>query len=288
MTQQPFFIIILVVIISACNNAPKNEHVDFERNITLEGQSNFRDLGNYQTKKGETIKTGLLYRSGTLAKLTGQDIEIIDSLQIKTVVNFLDEGERQKYREDKLPESVRSIYLPIEGENNEAATLFEARQTGDFSKVPVDFNYQIHAVLIEDGKEAYADLFHILADSNNYPVVFHCSHGVHRTGTASALILSLLRIPWDIIQEDYLLSNEFRKEESEERIKMLNKLAEESGIENPKQNEASIKAFYILQGEYIKGTQTAIQQNYGSIEQYLNDIGITNEEISNIQQILLK
>lgn len=68
---------------------------------------------------------------------------------------------------------------------------------------------------MEDGKEAYNGLFKVLADENNYPLVFHCSQGVHRTGTAAALVLRLLGVPWETIKEDYLLSNETRKHETE-------------------------------------------------------------------------
>ena len=206
-----FHLIIFLFLLSliSCSTA-NDEKVEFQRSIPLEGQVNFRDLGNYDTESGRKIVTGMVYRSGTLAKISDLDKKVLDSLGIKTVINFLDEGERNKFGEDRLPEGVKNILLPIEGQNNEAATLLEARQTGDFSKVPVDFNYQIHAQLIEEGKEAYAEMFHILADSSNYPMVFHCSHGVHRTGTASALILSSLGVPWETVQEDYLLSNDCR------------------------------------------------------------------------------
>ena len=43
-------------------------------------------------------------------------------------------------------------------------------------------------------------------------------------------------VPWKTISEDYLLSNDYRKEESEKRIKALNALAESSGVNDLKQN----------------------------------------------------
>lgn len=60
-------------------------------------------MGNYETNNGKTLKTGLIYHSGTLAKLTDEDVAELKALHIKTVINFLDEGEREKYGEDKLP-----------------------------------------------------------------------------------------------------------------------------------------------------------------------------------------
>ena len=278
--------IISLFVIFSCS-PEKKESEEFNRSITLSGQPNFRDLGGYKTENGKKLKTGLIYRSGTLAKLTDDDVDKIKALNIKTVVNLLDEEERQKYGEDKLPEGVKNIFLPITGQNNEAAAVLKARQTGDFSDVPVDFNYKIHALLIEDGKEAYSELFKLLTNPDNYPIVFHCSHGVHRTGTAAALILSALDVPWETVSEDYLLSNEYRKEESEKRIKTLNTLAENFGVNDLEQNEGNIKAFYILKAKYIDGTKTAIEKKYNSFNNYLNSLGITEKEKNKIKTILI-
>lgn len=293
--------VLLSIIIISCRSETKkieveknaaistssNEH--FQRHLTLEGQSNFRDLGNYKTSADEILKPGMVYRTGTLSKLSDSDVQIIESLNIKTVVNFLTEEERAKRGEDRLPEGVLSVYLPIGGQNNEVADLLVARQNGDFSKIPADLNYKVHAMLTEDGKEEYAQLFQLLADADNYPIVFHCSHGVHRTGTAAALILSTLGVPWETVREEYLLSNEYRKEEVDKRLADLFSLADENPeIIDKEENQKNINAFYVLKGEYVDGTKLAIEENYGSFEQYLNSIGVSEDAMIKIKNNLLK
>lgn len=300
MKKVAYYFLLIIVLISCGtadeeNKAVKKEEianssiVHFQRHVVLNGQSNFRDLGNYKTSDNNELKPGMVYRTGTLSKLSDADIQIIASLNIKTVVNFLTEEEINKRGDDRLPEGVRSVYLPIGGQNNEVADLLVARQDGNFSKIPADFNFEVHAMLTEDGKEEYAQLFHLLADPKNYPIVFHCSHGVHRTGTAAALILSTLGVPWETVREDYLLSNEYRKEEVDKRLEALFLLADENPeIINKEENQNNISAFYVLKGEYVDGTKTAVEENYGSFGNYLNSIGVSDEEILQIQNNLLK
>ena len=60
-----------------------------ERFTGLEGQPNFRDLGGFETSDSKRVRTGLVYRSGELPRLTDAVIAILEKLVIKTVVNFL-------------------------------------------------------------------------------------------------------------------------------------------------------------------------------------------------------
>src|SRR5262249_15113423 len=45
-------------------------------------------------------------------------------------------------------------------------------------------------------------------DGEHRPLVFHCTAGKDRTGFASALLLTLLGVPWETVLEDYLRTNE--------------------------------------------------------------------------------
>ena len=282
----PIVIIVLLFFITACNQGKQEDA--FQRHIQLSGQSNFRDIGGYTNNSGETIQTGIVFRSGTLSKLTIEDVNTIDSLEIKTVVNFLTTEEIAGRGEDNLPEGVHSIFLPISGENDEAAAVLQARETGDFSAVPIELNYNIHALLVDVGKNSYKGLFEVLADADNYPVVFHCSHGVHRTGTATALLFMALDIPWDTIASDYMLSNTYRYEESNKRIQALNQLAQSnSEITDKAENLKNIKAFYQLEKKYIEGTREAIENQYGDIQNYLVAIGVDSATIERVKNNIL-
>ncbi|QTN39758.1 tyrosine-protein phosphatase [Cryomorphaceae bacterium] len=279
-------LVVLFLAFYACSFQHSNE---YNRKVELEGEHNFRDLGAYRTTDNQAIKKGLLYRSGTLHKLTDNDIEILEERGIKTVINFLTKSERENQGADRLPQNVKSINLPIEGFGSEVDDLIVARKTGDFSKIPADLNYSIHQVLPNTGKQSYAELFSVLADESNYPIVFHCSHGVHRTGTAAALILSILGVPWQTISDDYMLSNEYRLAESTRRVDQLSAIAEDNpSITDKAINRKNIEAFYFLQPEYIDGTKSYILENYGSFESYLQSADISQEQLEQIRNILLE
>jgi len=265
-----------------------------ERVTGLEGQPNFRDIGSYETRDGRKFQTGLIYRSGELPRLTDEDLEKLRVLGVKTVVNFLTPEEIEYRGKDRLPEGVREIILPITGEiadvPDAAAQLVEARKTGDFRQFPPAFNTQVHEDLATGlADDQYKALFEILADESNYPLVYHCSHGVHRTGTATALLLHALNVPWETVREDYLLSNETRRAEVEPRIEQLEDLAFSSPMSDAdrKENSEAIRAFYILQPDYIDASRDGAVEKYGSLDKYLERrLGLNSQKIDNLRNLL--
>jgi protein-tyrosine phosphatase len=262
-----------------------------ERHVELDGQSNFRDIGGYLTTDGRRVKWGQIYRSGELHELSDADVKKLDALDIKAVANFLTEREIESRGHDRLPEGVREIPLPMEAGNlgELAAVVNEARGTGDFSKVPVELNPEIHRILMDEGREYYATLLRELADPANRPMVYHCSHGVHRTGTATAILLSALGVPWETVREDYLLSNTYRKKEIDRRVSELRDLAADTLLVEPGQVDmANIKAFYILEADYIDASLDEAVKQYGSMDDYIREgLGITDNEISGLREQLL-
>ena len=263
-----------------------------ERKIKLEGQSNFRDIGGYQTTDGRQVKWGEVYRSGELHNLSDTDVGKLDTLGIRTVANFLTEREIQSRGSDRLPEGTRELPLPMETGNlgEMAGVIQEARGTGDFSRVPVELNPEIHRVLINEGREYYATLIRELADPANRPFVYHCSHGVHRTGTATAILLSALGVPWETVREDYLLSNKYRAEEVNRRTNDLRLLAADTLLVEPEEVDmTNIRAFYILQPEYIDASLDEAVKQYGSMENYIrNGLGISDAELASLREQLLE
>ncbi len=278
-----------ILLISPCVQASTE---DKPRVIQLEGQTNFRDIGGYITTNGKTLKMGKVYRSGELQKLTDEDVKKLKDLEVSKVVNFLMKEEIEKRGRDRLPEGTKEITIPIDGDVAADLTkeVLTARETGDFSKIPVEINPELHRLLVEAGAQSYAALIREIIKNEEGALVYHCSHGIHRTGTATAIILSLTGVPWETVREDYLLSNETRKEEVQKRTTQLGKMtAKTQGIPFEKVDMTNIKAFYILEGKYIDATRDEIVKHYGSFENYANKVlSLSNEEIESLKNALLE
>ena len=269
----------------------KGEELSEKRHISLEGQSNFRDIGGYKTTDGRTVKWGEVYRTGELPRLTDEDVAVLKKLDLQMVHNFLLEEEIAQRGQDRLPSSTQLVKNPIKTSADDLVlAVLEARKTGDFSVVPPDLNKEVHRVLAREGREEYAAMIRALSDPENRPFAFHCSHGVHRTGTATAILLSALGVPWETVREDYLLSNTYRAEENDKRIEQLTaEAAKNLGVPADEVDTANMVAFYILQGDYIDGTLEVILQEYGSMEGYLQKgLELSGQEIDILRQQLLE
>ncbi len=278
---------ILVVCLLAGLSSPI--HADEAREGRLKSQPNFRDLGGHETVDGRGVKPGLVFRSGELARLTDDDVSRLRTLGVKTVVNFLTDVEIEAKGRDRLPDGVKEISLPIKGGNDLAKIALKATQTGDFSKLPPTISPEVHEILIAEATAEYATLLREIAKPGNLPLVFHCSHGVHRTGTAAAVVLSALGVPWETVRKDYLLSNEYRKEEVAKRLKQLREQAAKlQGIKPRQVDMTNINAFYILQPSYIDASLDKAVKQYGSMQRYIRDgLGIKNAEIRTLRDSLL-
>ncbi len=263
-----------------------------QRHVPLEGQPNFRELGGYQTSDGRTVIWGQVFRSGELPELTDEDVARLESLGLRTMVNFLLPEEIEMHGPDRLPTGIRQVQHPITGERTAELSLSvqQSIRTGQFENIPPEMNVEFHRLLLDDGKAEYAALLRELMDPANRPLAYHCSHGVHRTGTASAIVLSALGVPWETVREDYLLSNTYRSEEIEAQLARIRQaVATDRGVAPDQVDMANVEAFYMLDGTYIDGTLERAIEEFGSMEGYIREgLGISDEEIQLLRAELLR
>jgi protein-tyrosine phosphatase len=264
----------------------KYEAKTHERQIKLEGQDNFRDLGGYRTTDGHTVKWGLIYRAGQLSKLTDSDISKLKELKIRTVVDFRGTSEVERGK-DRLPEGVRSVGLPID-----INSLPKPEESSSGSSANGADNGMLRATrsIMLFKTDVYSAFIRELSDPQNRPLLFHCTAGKDRTGVGGAILLTLLGVPWETVKEDYLLSNYYRKEQNEKDLKTLrDSLAQKQGVPPEKVDMSSYEAAYYVRPEYIEAARQDVINKYGSMEAFFKkELGVTDELIKRLRSELLE
>ena len=259
--------------------------------VRLDGQPNFRDLGGNKTTDGRTVKWGEVYRSGELPHLTDEDVAKLRDLDIRTVMNFLLPEESEMNGRDRLPKGTREVAEPIQGERAAELTLVvqQAIKSGEFERLPPEMNPEFHRLLLNEGKDQYAALLREAADPSNRPLGVHCSHGVHRTGTATAVLLSALGVPWETVREDYLLTNEYRRDEVEATLaKIRTMTAEKRGVAPEEIDMVNSEAGDVLDGSYIDSTLEQAVADDVSRETFVREgLGISDEEVDRLRDQVL-
>ncbi|ORZ03129.1 protein-tyrosine phosphatase-like protein [Syncephalastrum racemosum] len=113
----------------------------------------------------------------------------------------------------------------------------------------------------------------IFTNPENYPVHIHCTQGKDRTGIVCALLLSMAGAPRDVIIRDYAKTQAGLAPIRDGMLKELH----EAGLSDdfadaPAQNMISML-------EYI-------DQEYGSVSQYLTGIGFNEEDQQRVRDII--
>ena len=175
--------------------------------VPLEGGSNFRDFGGYRTADGATVRRGLVFRSAHLGGLTDTDRSALGKLGVKTIVDLRGVNEAAE-----TPHLISGLACKVVGAHIEP-------QLGEHLRAGLENGTLTPFVVMGLLTDHYRDyprrcapgfrtLFTVLSDGTHRPLVFHCTAGKDRTGFASALLLSLLGVPWDDVMEDYLRTND--------------------------------------------------------------------------------
>lgn len=252
------------------------------RTIYVDGVSNARDLGGYETTTGN-VNYGLLYRGGKLNGTTsGEAIteegksEMLDSLKIKTEIDLRSTGDDGGQTENAIGGGVNYIKIPL----GQYANILDYETWSSLDKSEKSGNFDAN------NKNAIKQIFELLADKNNYPIYFHCNAGADRTGTLALLINGLLGVDEQSLIKDYELTTISRYgKRLRSSLTEDNKAFTETGV---MQNDGGN---YVAMGLFIDTLKSAYTDN-GDINEavynYLIEyIGLSNDTLDKIKSIML-
>jgi protein-tyrosine phosphatase len=270
-----------LLILLGCAAAPQHPS-----RIEVTGSRNLRDLGGYRTMDGRQIKKGILYRSDHLSNITKRDLETVAALGVKTVYDLRSEEENESFPQ-RLPEivPVKVVNLPVFYQGLDPRVMARRIvisgdvEEGDFHHIMIEA-YQTYAI---EFRPQWSALLKGLAEPGTPPALIHCTYGRDRTGVAVALILSSIGVPQEKVMEDYLLSNKFW----ESKTDMYSCLANCASCFRTPRSE--VRALMEVRPEYLQAAFSAIDEHYGSFDNYLDQgLGIDEQTLERLRTALLQ
>jgi protein-tyrosine phosphatase len=190
------------------------------RVVRLDGAVNVRDIGGYRTGPyGTGVVRERVFRGDALCQLSDNDVALIGSLGLRTVIDFRTYGEVLVTGADRLPGGLPPVAMPIAG--GDLSGVYEIIASGD---------HQLQRDKLGDGRAAtfMADMYRdfvadprqretfgaglrLLCTPGRLPALYHCSGGKDRSGWMTAIVLTVLGVSADLVLRDYLLSNDLHR-----------------------------------------------------------------------------
>ena len=247
---------------------------------------NTRDLGGMSTADGRTIKPGMLIRSGGLNKASESDLAELAEM-LDTVVDFRTSLEQDEKPDPQL-EGVAYHHIPLlnnltagitrEIESDQAAMRM---LLADPSRA-FEYMRQTYRMFATDDTaiEQFRRYVDVLMEPREKALLWHCTAGKDRAGTAAVIVQELLGVPREDIYADYRQTTEYLDPERQRLVELLHV---KMGQANP-QVDAAVGFFFEACDEYLDSFYSAIDECYGGIEGFIGDaLGVSPEMRAQIQ-----
>jgi len=248
--------------------------------VTVEGARNFRDVGGYRTTDGHVIAREVLYRSGSLGKLSPEGRLQLAELGITSIVDLRTSEERAHDGNDWLANARLGYWTRDYGSSGGTAAVTFSGAAPRTSEAMRQWMIEAYMRLPFDQAPSYRVLFLRLADPTAGAVVVNCTAGKDRTGIATALVLTALDVPYETIKEDYLLSN-----------RAVDPSALQGALTGPLAALPLevVMPILVVEGEYLDAAFAAIRERNGSVEAYFEkELGAGPTQIAAIRRRLLR
>jgi protein-tyrosine phosphatase len=269
----------MVMFVSCKTDVVENQKIELKNQlIGLTSVHNARQLGGYQIGN-QRIKDNLLLRTAKISELTVEDSTLLcDKYKVQCVYDFRGKEESLS-APDVIPGKAKylSLALTFTGEETGANTKFENEQQmiamllqyADHPSVQAMCTSMYDVIFLEkSSQEVYRKFFADLLTVNpeNGAVLWHCTQGKDRAGSASAMLLAALGADRELIMADFILSKDYYDP-------MASKIKTETDLQR-----AVVNTLISANPEIFEATLDKVDAQYGSLRNYLTEcIGVTPE-----------
>ena len=291
MLKQIRFIAISLFMITtaSCQTDVVNEGIELKNQlIGVTSAHNARQLGGYKIGK-KTVKTDLLIRTAAISGLSEVDSALLsDKYRVQRVYDFRGQAESQA-SPDVIPGNAGylSLSIPFTGTENSAMqsqsqeeTIKMLLQYADNPMVQDMCENMYRKIFFDEAsQEVYRKFFADLVslDPKDGAVLWHCTQGKDRAGSASAMLLAALGADRDLIMADFMLSKDY-----------YDPIASNIPVQNETQRNV-INTLISANPELFAKTLDEVDTRYGSLRNYLSEcIGVTPEMMKTLRERYLQ
>lgn len=263
-------------LLSACGGGGvSSDQPDTPR---LASVDNFRDIGGagggYPTVDGRQVRRGVFYRSNALT-LSAADKTVLETLKIASVYDLRTPGEVTR-TEDVMPDGAAYLNINVTGEPDEVIPPANMQGGAAGWMENAERGYVLGAAQ----RAGFGALLSQLANTPGVQLI-HSTAGKDRTGWVAAVLLSIANVPFDIIMQDYLLTNTYSAASINAHIAAIQ--AQQGA---PVANQDA--PLFGVQDSFLQAGFDQVQTSYGTMSSYLTTgLGLAQSTIDTLHDRLV-
>lgn len=240
--------------------------------LSIDGLVNIRDVGGLVTRDGHVVRHGRLIRSDNPRSLTEIGAgQLLAEIAPRTVIDLRVPIEVTREGYD-LGEGVRLVNCPMTPQSGVNQAQLDA---GMCDNLIDDYMRQIDV-----NGHFVAEALSLIADTDNLPVVIHCTAGKDRTGITTAMLLEILGVSHEHIAADYHVTTK-NMAPVVERIRSA-PVFKENGL------AYAPDWIFASDPETMLGFLVRMTDTYGSAEDWARGQGMTDAQFDALRTNLLE
>ena len=230
------------------------------------GTVNFRDVGGLPAATGVT-RSGVLYRSGSLANLEEAGRETISTLGLRRIIDLRDEQEVT--RQPSLIDGIEVERLRVPLFLGSSASFFDE----DLSLT------DMYRTIVADSHDRVVQVVRGVLE--HQPVLVHCTAGKDRTGVTVAMALSAAGVERDAVIADYARTEDYIPAELAARV-VAHLRSRHPGNSSNLEELAAMAPARVMR-ELLAG----IDRDFGSPTEYLRAGGLDDADFAELRRVLV-
>jgi protein-tyrosine phosphatase len=251
---------------------------------TLVSAPNFRDLGGTPAADGRRVAFGRVFRSEAVLTPTDEDERILRAHRVRLVCDLRGDHERALAPNAWwCTQTVELLALDsTAGMQNSGAHWDRLR--ADPTEAGARAMMRLVYAMMPAAIGVHVERMFGAITRGGVPLLIHCTAGKDRTGAFAALLLHALGVPREAIYADYLESARWPNPS----VARATAEIMEAGLGTPI-SDAALQAICGVDAMYLDTFFTRIEDDYGSIDQYLESAaGLHAGRRAHVRNILLE